>query len=131
MQKERRYDPWQRSQTINLVRAYLVCIDELNILGEIFTKKLDFFRRLQKDCDNLNLQGNVLDGPLHNENGETPSDRIAFAQNIMEESRDQCKRLNDDLRESLNSVRNFLLLHVLMKFADIFSTLSALSTSFH
>lgn len=82
------------------MRAYLVCIDELNILGEIFSKKLDFFRRLQQDCDFLNRQ----DDPPHNKDGETFSERIAFAQNMMEESRDQCKRLNDDLRESLNSV---------------------------
>ncbi|KAG6359164.1 hypothetical protein INS49_012684 [Diaporthe citri] len=49
--------------------------------------------------------GNVVGDPPHNENGETPADRIAFAQNRMEESLDQCKRLNADLRESLNSVR--------------------------
>jgi hypothetical protein len=104
MQKERRYDPWQRSQTIILVRAYLVCIDELNILGEIFTKKLDFFRRLKQDCDSLDAQDNAVDDHSHNEDGETPAERIAFAQNMMEESRDQCKRLNADLRESLNSV---------------------------
>lgn len=86
------------------MRAYLVCIDELNILGEIFSKKLDFFRRLQQDCDFLDRKDDGAVDPPHNKDGETFSERIAFAQNMMEESRDQCKRLNDDLRESLNSV---------------------------
>jgi len=84
------------------VRAYLVCIDELTVLGEIFSKKLDFFKRLQSDCDLLEQQdkGAIIDNP----DGETETERIAFAQHMMEESRTTCTRLTADLRESLNSV---------------------------
>jgi hypothetical protein len=106
LQKERRYDRWQRNETINLVRAYLVCIDELTVLGEIFSKKLDFFQRLRKDCDSFELQDNGAHNPPDNQDRETPSDRISFAEHMMEESSTQCKRLNADLRESLNTVKH-------------------------
>ncbi|EAT88315.2 hypothetical protein SNOG_04555 [Parastagonospora nodorum SN15] len=102
--KERRYDRWQRNETINLVRAYLVCIDELTVLGEIFSKKLDFFRRLQKDCDHFEELDNDAGLPPDNDNGETTSERIGFAEHIMEESTATCKRLTADLRDSLNSL---------------------------
>jgi hypothetical protein len=107
LQKERRYDRWQRNETINLVRAYLICLDELTVLHGIFSKKLDFFKRLRKDCDlSPELQDRDVPGnPPHNDEGETPSDRIAFAEHMMEESSAQCKRLGADLRESLNTVR--------------------------
>ncbi|KAB5566742.1 hypothetical protein GE09DRAFT_745718 [Coniochaeta sp. 2T2.1] len=104
--KERRYDRWQRNETINLVRAYLICLDELTVLEGIFSKKLDFFKRLRKDCDTFpQLQGSdVLGNPPDNKQGETPADRIAFAEHMMEESSAQCKRLAADLRESLNTL---------------------------
>lgn len=89
------------------MRAYLICLDELTVLDGIFSKKLDFFRRLRKDCDVFpELQGPGVPGnPPDNAEGETPSDRIAFAEHMMEESSAQCKRLGADLRESLNTVR--------------------------
>lgn len=102
--KERRYDRWQRNETINLVRAYLVAIDELAVLGEIFTKKLDFFQRLRKDCESLERQDTDTDIPPDNTEGEASTDRIAFVEHIMENCSMQCNRLNTDLRESLNSV---------------------------
>jgi hypothetical protein len=104
-QKERRYDQWQRNETIALVRAYLVCLDELNVLREIFAKKLDFVQRLRKDCENMpQLQGDVPGNPPDNAAGETALDRIAFVEHQMKESREQCERLAADLKESLNSV---------------------------
>ncbi|KAE8864905.1 hypothetical protein PTNB73_05793 [Pyrenophora teres f. teres] len=103
--KERRYDRWQRNETIHLVRAYLVCIDELTVLGEIFSKKLDFFKRLQLDCDYLEQQDKAAGvQTVDNSEGETETERIAFAQHMMEESRITCTRLTADLRESLNSL---------------------------
>jgi hypothetical protein len=86
------------------VRAYLVCIDELTVLGEIFTKKLDFFQRLRQDCDNFEAQDSGAEHPPDNPDGESSFDRIAFVEHMMEESSTQCKRLNADLRESLNTV---------------------------
>ena len=86
------------------MRAYLVGIDELTALGDIFSKKLDFFKRLRIDCDAFEALDNSADTPPDNPEGETTSDRIAFAEHMMEESATQCKRLNADLRESLNSV---------------------------
>lgn len=88
------------------MRAYLVCIDELTVLGEIFSKKLDFFQRLRQDCENFEAQDSGAEHPPDNPDGETPFDRIAFVEHMMEESSTQCKRLNTDLRESLNTVRN-------------------------
>lgn len=107
VQKERRYDRWQRNETINLVRAYLICLDKLTVLHGIFSKKLDFFKRLSRDCDDFpELQGIDIPGnPPENAQGETPSDRIAFAEHMMEDTSAQCRRLGADLRESLNTVR--------------------------
>ncbi|KAI0023918.1 hypothetical protein F4780DRAFT_684919 [Xylariomycetidae sp. FL0641] len=102
--KERRYDRWQRNETINLVRAYLVCIDELTVLEEIVSKKQDFFTRLREDCLALEAQ-DAEAGILPDSNeGETALSRIAFAEHAMEECSTQCKRLNADLRESLHSL---------------------------
>lgn len=100
--KERRYDRWQRNETIDLVRAYLVCIDELTVLEEIFTKKLDFFRRLRVDIDAYEQQDAAT--PAANADGETPQNRVAFAEHITAESAAHCKRLTADLRQSLNTV---------------------------
>ena len=47
---------------------------------------------------------------IDNPDGETETERIAFAQHMMEESRITCMRLTADLRESLNSVSLCLLL---------------------
>lgn len=88
-QKERRYDQWQRNKTIAFVRSYLICLAELNVLREIFSKKLDFFQRLRKDCDNLpELQGADVEGnPPDNPEGAAPLDRIAFVEHQMKESK--------------------------------------------
>jgi hypothetical protein len=90
-----------------LVRAYLVCIDELTVLGEIFSKKLDFFRRLQQDCDHLERCDRDASVYADNFDGETTTERIAFAEYMMEDSMLTCKRLTADLRESLNSVSQY------------------------
>ena len=104
IQKERRYDRWQRNETINLVRAYLVCLDELTVLRDIFSKKLNFFQRLREDCDNFpEPQDNLASEIPHDVNKE----RIEFAEHMMEESSSQCKQLGADLRESLNSVYGY------------------------
>ncbi|KAI1561100.1 CorA, Mg2+ and Co2+ transporter [Pyrenophora tritici-repentis] len=103
--KQRRYDRWQRNETIHLVRAYLVCIDELTVLGKIFSKKLDFSKRLQLDCDFLEQQDKAAGvQTVDNPEGETETERIAFAQHMMEDLRITCTRLTVDLRESLNSL---------------------------
>lgn len=105
-QKERRYDQWRRNETTKLVRAYLTCLDELTVLEEIFSRKLDFFQRLRKDCDVFpELQSNEVANPPDNENGETPLARVAFAEHMMEGYSAHCKRLGADLRESLYSVK--------------------------
>ncbi|KAJ9604419.1 hypothetical protein H2200_011255 [Cladophialophora chaetospira] len=103
--KERRYDLWRKGETTNLVRAYLLCVDELTVLGGIFSKKLDFFRRLRKDCEVLSELRNGETVDLSEfDSGETASDRVAFAEHMMEECSARCKRLGADLRESLNTL---------------------------
>lgn len=74
-------------------------MDELKVLGEIFTKKLTFFQRLREDCEDL--QTGVQPD---NEEGESPFSRLNFAEHTMKDSRDRCERLSADLRESLNTV---------------------------
>ena len=102
--EERRYDPWRRNDTTKMARAYLVCIDELTVLEEIFTKKLDFFQRPRKDVETFELQEPDINKPPNRKDGETHWDRIAFAEHAMAESATQCKRLSADLRESMGSV---------------------------
>lgn len=86
------------------MRAWLVCIDELTVLAEIFSKKSEIFRRPKQDCETFEQEYNDAKKPLDNLNGEIPIERIAFAERMMEESTKQCKRLNADLQESMNSV---------------------------
>jgi hypothetical protein len=81
-------------------------MDELKVLEEIFTKKLDFFHRLRMDWESFEQIDSSAGNSPNNQEQETPFERIAFAEHMMEESSKQCQRLNADLRESLNSVRN-------------------------
>ncbi|GAB1313473.1 hypothetical protein MFIFM68171_03683 [Madurella fahalii] len=97
------HELWQRNETINLVRAYLVCLDELTVLQEIFSKKLDFLNRLRQDCEDLVEESQ---DPRESEGRqvETLASRIAFAEYIMSQSSTQCGQLIADLRESLNTL---------------------------
>ncbi|KAI0875958.1 hypothetical protein GGS24DRAFT_488982 [Hypoxylon argillaceum] len=102
--KERRYDQWQRNETIALVRLYLQCIDDLTTLEELFADKLGFFQRLKVDCQKFESQDNDRGNPPDNAEGETALGRVNFAIHMMEDFTTQCKRLNVDLRESLHSL---------------------------
>lgn len=92
--KEPRYGRWQRNETSNFVRAYLICIDEITVLEEIFYNKVDFFEREDTESGK----------PPHDKDLGGPRERVVLAEHAMEESEAQCKRLEADLRESMNSV---------------------------
>lgn len=101
----RRYDHWQRDKTIELVRAYLRCIDELTHLMGLLGKKVAFFQNLHKDVERFESQDSSAGLEPDCKQGETSVDRVIFAEHLMATSAEHCKDLVADLRHALNSVR--------------------------
>ena len=87
------------------MRDYLLCIDELTVLEELFAKKLDFYQRLRIDCDNLLRHDGSDHDPPEYCGGEVLSNRIAFTESVIGEARVRCKGLSANLKESLNTVK--------------------------
>jgi len=102
--KRKRYDPWKRNETINLVRGFLGCIDEINILHMILKKKLGMYTNLNDDCDRFDAEdreeGKAPDCP----EGVTPQTRVRFVTQLLKNDVDHCQQLISDLTESLNAL---------------------------
>lgn len=102
--KVRRYERWQRDTTVELVRAYLQCIDELTHLEGLYRKKMVFFQRLRKDVESFETQNSTAGIEPECTSGETSIERVAFAEELVATSAEHCKDLIADLRQALNSV---------------------------
>ena len=103
-QKTRRYDDWKRNETVKLVKEYLICIDELAGLKQLFLKKLSFFENLAKDVEEQeeeDQRDNVL---THNEKGESAKLRVLRAIEHLRRDADDAERLLADLLQALNAV---------------------------
>jgi hypothetical protein len=103
-QKERKFDPWKRDETVILVRKYLACIDELGYIGQIYDRKLDFLQRLHEDCVQLEKSeieaGRMPDNP----GGVSMEERVNFALLLVKEFHIKCEGLITELNESMHAV---------------------------
>ena len=98
--KRRRFDEWQRGDSIKLVRDYILCVDELTILVHLMSKQLDFLYRLKKDCDRLNVDSTDVKTPQ----GKDAVDRCNWAIGVLEENFTVLENLLKDLRSSMLAV---------------------------
>ena len=103
--KTRRYDEWHPKETVKLVHEYLMCADELKMLNLLFSKRMAFFKGLEKDVMIQNSEDSH--GPLStdNEGCETALERIQWAINNLERDVKNTELLLADLLQAMNSVR--------------------------
>ncbi|KAL8692000.1 MAG: hypothetical protein Q9218_002892 [Villophora microphyllina] len=52
-QKSRQTTRFKRNESVNLVRDYISCMDEMSQIQGIARRKIDFLERLRRDCENL------------------------------------------------------------------------------
>ena len=103
-QKAQRYDEWKRHETVRLVKDYLICIDELATLKQLYLKKLSLFENLARDVEEQEEEDLRHNVPAHNEKGESAKLRVQRAVELLRRDADDAERLLADLLQALNAV---------------------------
>lgn len=102
--KRRRYDAWKPNKTVELVREYLNCIDEVTTIRLILQKKMELFKIMQQDIKKFESvdtrNGKVPDNP----DGETSPERLVWATNLLHHQNECFERLLIDLKQSMDAV---------------------------
>ncbi|KAL9125665.1 MAG: hypothetical protein Q9217_005160 [Psora testacea] len=105
--KRRRFEEWKPKVTVNLVRDYLSCIDELTYITLSLQKKADLFRIMQLDVKDFESQDSRLGKEPDNPEGESSLDRLTWAEAHVKEQHQRFERLLLELRQSLDAVSYF------------------------
>ncbi len=105
-QKNRRGSRLSRLGSVELVRGYIACMDEISKIHDIFEQKLDFLKKLALHCRKMDTplveSGSI--GPSTGPSEETLIQKVDDAIEILQEPSDQLPRLLKDLTSSLNVV---------------------------
>lgn len=87
------------------MQAYLVCLDDLKLLGIAFTRKLTTFTRLLEDLqehgakdETASLQGRA------SSNQSSALERVQWATRVVQEDKRHTDHMFEDLTQSLNAV---------------------------
>jgi hypothetical protein len=103
-QKRRRYDPWKRNETVELVREYLACIDELTTICLILARKIELFEGLKRDCRKFERDDIMARREPDDPEGISAEARATWAIMMVKGQHDACKKLLADLQLSMNAV---------------------------
>ena len=102
--KRRRYEKWQPKKTVDLVRDYLNCIDEITTIKIITHRQLDLFKIMQQDIKKFEAEdirkGNLPD----NADGESALERLDWAVGMVKSQAECFDRLLVDLRQSMDAL---------------------------
>ncbi|KAI9822397.1 MAG: hypothetical protein M1827_000116 [Pycnora praestabilis] len=99
--KRRRFDKWQRYESIKLVRDYITCTDELTLIVQMYAQKVDFFSRLKKDCQQFEAEETKTpNNPL----GKSAVARIDWAVGVVEEEYVILEAMLQDLKISMSAL---------------------------
>ncbi|KAI9664249.1 MAG: hypothetical protein M1831_002428 [Alyxoria varia] len=102
--KQRTFDEWSDKETTNLVREYLVCIDELKTLNMLFSKKIEFFENLAKDVSE-HRAAELADAHCINSGREgSRSERIEWALNLLKHQNKDVEILLTDVFQAMNAL---------------------------
>lgn len=101
--KHRRYRPFQRSETVQLVREYLECTDELTTLHTIFQSKITILKSMRRLVEEGEEEEEAEEPD--NPDGESHIVRLDWAIAIIKEADETCEGLMADCQSSLNAVR--------------------------
>ena len=102
--KRRRFDEWKPKKTVELVRDYLTCLDEITYITLNLKSKMRLFSIVQMDVKKFEGEdtrmGKVPDNPA----GESMLSRLDWALNHVKHEHETFERLLIDLRQSLDAL---------------------------
>ena len=102
--KRRRYEKWRPKVTVQLVRDYLNCIDELTTIKIITHKKLDLFKIMQQDIKKFEAEDVRTGKKPDFDEGETSQERLVWATNMVKAQAECFDRLLIDLNQSMTAL---------------------------
>lgn len=100
--KRKRYDQFRRKTSVDLVRDYLICLDELTTLSIIFKNTRTLLGQLHDQLNDV-LKGERTLTP-DNEHGESSMSRVLWAIQIVDDNALITKELLADLQDSLTAL---------------------------
>jgi hypothetical protein len=100
--KRKRYDQFKKKASVDLVRDYLTCIDELTTMNIIFQNTRTLLNQLNEQLSDV-LKGERSITP-DNEHGESGMSRVRWASGVVEDNLQVTKELLSDLQESLTAL---------------------------
>lgn len=103
-QKRRRYDSWKRNESVNLVREYLSCVDELTTIKLTLQKKMDLFQALLLDAKKFEIDDLQGQKKPNSPDGESSQERVLWAMGMVKSQLDCFERLLIDTKQSMNAV---------------------------
>jgi len=102
--KRRRYERWRPKKTVELVRDYLSCIDEITTIRIIQELKVELFKIMQLDIKKFEADDTRSRKAPDNPDGETSAERLVWAMNIVKAQHEAFERLLIDLKQSMDAV---------------------------
>ncbi|KAI4203436.1 MAG: hypothetical protein LQ346_001785 [Caloplaca aetnensis] len=102
--KRRRHAPWKKNETVKLVRDYLACVDELTTIKMICQKQVELFKGMQQDARKFETEDNRARRTPDNSNGESMTERVKWALNLVRHRHDRIEKLLVDARLSLEAL---------------------------
>ena len=102
--KRRRHEKWRPKITVQLVRDYLDCIDELTTVKIITHKKLDMFKVMQQDIQKFEAEDMRMGRTPDYAEGEAAGERLVWAIGMVKAQADCWDRLLIDLKQSMEAL---------------------------
>lgn len=103
-QKRRRFESWKRNESVNLVREYLSCVDELTTIKLTLQKKMDLFQALLLDIKKFEIEDLQRQKEPNSPNSESSQERVLWAMGMVKWQLDCFERLLIDTNQSMNAV---------------------------
>ena len=102
--KRRRCESWKPKKTVELVRDYLNCTDELTTIRLILQRKVELFEIMQLDVKKFETEDARFRKIPDNPAGESSTERLVWAVNLVRAQSECFERLSIDLRQSMDAV---------------------------
>ncbi|KAL8635932.1 MAG: hypothetical protein Q9228_006622 [Teloschistes exilis] len=90
--------------TVDLVRKYVTCLDEISQIHDICHQHLRFLSKLMLDCKSIERYAADQEESVEYEEEESSTDRVSFATGFLQETYDQLPLISKDLRSSLDVI---------------------------
>lgn len=102
--KRRCHEKWIPKKTVELVRNYLSCIDELTTIRLILRRKVELFKVMLQDIKKFEAEDTRARTMADNPDGETSAERLVWATRLAKAQYECHERLSTELKQSLDTV---------------------------